>query len=313
MNGAPASTTGAVRGVAAAALAAVLFAAIFYLSGAVDVSAEAMFGARILLTFACYALALLHPAPRRLLREYWDALRRIRGGFLLLPVLCALVGVQLWLFSWAPLHGHALDASLGFLLLPLTIVLGGRIVLGARATRLQWLAVTTAAVAVGVKVALTPQVSWVTFVICTGYPIYFVLRRRFGLDNAAAFGVETALLAPIAVVLVWSGAPLSTSLFEGIALLSVGVAGAAAMAAYLAAARLLSLPVFGLLGYLEPVLLVIVAVLLGERPHGGDLVVYGLLAAALVLLSAEGLLRRSTAEFTPPRDRDHRSATTRSR
>ncbi|MBK0419869.1 hypothetical protein JD276_12580 [Leucobacter sp. CSA1] len=44
MHGAPASTTGAVRGVAAAALAAVLFAAIFYLSGAVDVSADAMFG-----------------------------------------------------------------------------------------------------------------------------------------------------------------------------------------------------------------------------------------------------------------------------
>ncbi|MBK0419870.1 hypothetical protein JD276_12585 [Leucobacter sp. CSA1] len=188
-----------------------------------------------------------------------------------------------------------LDASLGFLLLPLTIVLGGRIVLRASVTRLQWFAVATAAVAVAVKIALTPQVSWVTFVICTGYPVYFVLRRRFGLDNAAAFGVETAVLVPVAAVLVWSGAPLSMSLFEGIALLSVGVAGAAAMAAYLAAVRFLSLPVFGLLGYLEPVLLVVVAMLLGERPHGGDLVAYGLLAAALVTLGAENFRRRPVA------------------
>lgn len=50
-------------------------------------------------------------------------------------MLCVLVGVQLWLFSWAPLHGHALDASLGFLLLPLAIVLGSRTLLRAKISR----------------------------------------------------------------------------------------------------------------------------------------------------------------------------------
>ncbi|WP_054821756.1 hypothetical protein [Arthrobacter sp. JCM 19049] len=43
-----------------------------------------------------------------------------------------MVGVQLWLFVWAPAHGKALDASLGFLLLPITLVLGGRLVFKSR-------------------------------------------------------------------------------------------------------------------------------------------------------------------------------------
>jgi chloramphenicol-sensitive protein RarD len=197
------------------------------------------------------------------------------------------MGVQLWLFSWAPLHGHALDASLGFVILPLTLVLGSRLALGAEVSKGQWVAVGIALVAVTIKVALTPQVSWVTFVIGGGFPVYFVLRRRFGLDGPMAFGLEVATLTPVAVLLILTGtAPDSGT--AALALFVVGVSGAGAMAAYLTAARLLSLPLFGLLGYLEPVGLVVVALILGDRMHSADLIVYVLLALALTVLAAEG-------------------------
>ena len=107
-----------------------------------------------------------------------------------------LFAAQLWLFSWAPQHGHALDAALGFLLMPITLVLGGRVILRDEVTGAQWVAVGIAVVAVMVKIALTPQVSWVTFFICIGYPVYFVTRRRAGLDNPMAFGAEVALITP---------------------------------------------------------------------------------------------------------------------
>lgn len=303
---------GVVRGSAAAVLAAALFAGIFYLSGVVNVSAEVMFGARILITLVCYALALTHPGARRMLRDYWVTLRGLRWGWVLFPALCVLVGVQLWLFSWAPLHGHALDASLGFLLLPLVIVLGSRILLRAEVSRVQWVAVGVAVVAVTVKLALTPEVSWVTVVICTGYPAYFVLRRRFGLDNPAAFGVEVAGIAPVALLLVSWGGPFPEETAARLALLAVGVAGAAAMFAYLAAAQLLSLPVFGMLGYLEPVFLVAVALILGEQLQPGDLLAYGLLATALGILAIDGL-RGSPGANAPSTVQDRLHGTRRSR
>ena len=78
-----------------------------------------------------------------------------------------------------------------------------------------------------------------------------------------------------------SGAELS-------GLLAVGMIGGVAMVLYLAASSLLSMPVFGLLSYAEPVLQVVVAVLLGERMQGADLLVYGILAIALGLLAFEG-------------------------
>lgn len=43
-------------------------------------------------------------------------------------VFTAIVGLQLWLFVWAPVNGYALDVSLGYLLLPISLVLIGRIV-----------------------------------------------------------------------------------------------------------------------------------------------------------------------------------------
>jgi chloramphenicol-sensitive protein RarD len=47
----------------------------------------------------------------------------------------ALLGVQLWLFMWAPLNGRSLDVSVGYFLLPLTMVLTGRLVYGANNSR----------------------------------------------------------------------------------------------------------------------------------------------------------------------------------
>ncbi|WP_349826851.1 EamA family transporter [Brevibacterium litoralis] len=289
--------TTTARGVGAIALAAGLFCLIFYISGVADASGAALFAWRVLLAVACYGLALVHPAVRASLRTAWTYTTRTWWRPLLFLFLSAFIGLQLWLFTWAPIHGHALDVSLGFLLLPISLVLGGRFVLHDEVTRAQWLAVGIAAVAVTLKFALTPQVSWATFVICVGYPVYFLLRRRFGMDGPMAFGLEAAALTPFAVVLVLGGhgSPASTDVLTLLALVTVGLAGAGAMAAFLAASRLLPIPLFGLLVYLEPVGLVVVSLLIGERPHGADLLVYGLLAVALSVLAVEGFRRAGAA------------------
>ncbi|MBU8833669.1 EamA family transporter [Mycolicibacterium goodii] len=277
-----------VRGVAASLGASALFGLIFYISGVVDAPSEVVFGWRILVTFGCYAVLLPHPAARAAFAAYWTALRSARWNLGLLLGLSLLVGLQLWLFVWGPMHGHALSISLGYLLLPLVLVLAGRFVLSAPVTRAQWVAVAIAGVAVAYKISLAPVVSWTTFAVCLGYPLYFVIRRRAGLDGPAAFGVEMAVLGPVAIVLIAMAdtSGVGASGYAGVA--AVAFAGAAGMAAFLAASQLLALPVFGLLGYVEPVLLVGIAVLLGERMQAPDLVVYGMLAVALTILATDG-------------------------
>lgn len=276
------------RGVLVSLLASVMFGAIFFLAGHLSSSAEVVFAWRVLATLVLYIGALWHPATREALRVH---LRRLRTRWwmpLLALFLAAIVGVQLWLFMWAPMHGHGLGVALGYLLLPISLVLCGRFIMRAHVSRMQWCVVALAAIAVTVKLVATPQLSWVTWVICIFYAVYFVLRQRFGLDGPIVFGVELAVLAPVAVAILLMATPGSPSAQELVGLATVGFIGGIAMVLYLAASSLLSMPVFGLLSYAEPVLLVGIALLLGERMQGADAVVYAILAVALALLAVEG-------------------------
>lgn len=280
-----------LRGLISSLLASVLFGAMFFLAGIVDAAAESVFGWRMLVTAACFAIALLWPANRRALADLWAALRRRPWMPLILVGTSALVGVQMWLFAWAPMHGHGLDTSLGYLLLPLMLVLSGRLLFHDRVTRTQWTAVAIAAVAVIVKLVFTASLSWVTVLVCVGYTAYFALRTRFGLATQSAFGGEIALLCIVAVPLILVSRGADTIGEQSLVLL-IGLGGAAAMTAYLAASHLLSMPVFGLLTYVEPVLMFAASLLLGERLTASDAVAYGLLAVALGVLAAGSLPRR---------------------
>lgn len=287
-----------VRGVVSSIVASVLFGMMFFIAGILDASAESIFGWRMLLTAACFLIALATPGGRRAARWVWGRLTSAWWMPLMLIISTILVGVQMWLFSWSPLHGHALDASLGYLLLPIALVLVGRLVFGEQVSRIQWIAVVIAAIAVAIKLLASATLSWVTLTICIGYAAYFGLRKHFKMTAQAVFGAEVAVMLPVATafVLFTDGPSTSTGMA---AVILIGLAGAVAMSAYLAASRLLTMPMFGLLGYVEPVLLFVAALILGETLTGVDAVTYSLLALALTILSVGGFQQRPRQRIYP--------------
>ena len=213
-------------------------------------------------------------------------------------VSAVLLGAQLWVFLWAPLHGRMLEVSLGYFLLPLVMVLVGRFHYHERLDGLQWLAVACAAVGVGHELWVTGAFSWPTLLVALGYPPYFVLRRKINHDSLAMFTVEMALLLPVAVVLVLSSASLT--MISGrlamwcLLLPGLGALSTIALASYLKASRLLPVALFGILGYVEPVLLVLVSItLLGETLSAAQLATYVpiWIAVALTALHSVRLVR----------------------
>src|SRR5690606_24354450 len=108
------------------------------------------------------------------------------------------------------------------------------------------------------------------------------------LDGPIVFGVELAVLSPVAVAILLMAGPGSPMVRELAGLAAVGFFGGIAMVLYLGASSMLTMPVFGLLSYVEPVMLVAVAFVLGERMQGADALVYAILAVALTLLAVEG-------------------------
>lgn len=75
-------------------------------------------------------------------------MRRKPGMGLTLVACAGLLGLQQWLFLWAPLHGRMLEVSLGYFLLPIVMVLVGWIVDRQRIHPMQWAAVALATIGV---------------------------------------------------------------------------------------------------------------------------------------------------------------------
>jgi chloramphenicol-sensitive protein RarD len=204
----------------------------------------------------------------------------------------ALLGVQLWLFMWAPLNGYSLDVSLGYFLLPLTMVLTGRLAYGERLSYLQKVAVVFACLGVVNEVYQVGGFSWATLLVCVGYPAYFVLRKRLAADNLGGLWLDMALTLPVAIWFVQSGAQ-GFGVFEQHPWLSLlipmlGVISASALVVYIIASRLLPFSLFGLLSYVEPVLLLGVALLLGESIKAGEWLTYIPIWMAVLVLVFEG-------------------------
>ena len=79
----------------------------------------------------------------------------------------------------------------------------------------------------------------------------------------------------------------------------LGIVSAVALALYMAASRLLPMGLFGLLSYLEPALLALAALALGESMEPGQWPSYGPIFAAVAVLIADGVLRMRQHARTP--------------
>lgn len=282
------------KGIVASVMASCLFAVMyFYTSLMHPLDGEEIFGWRTLLTLPCLTVFML-------VAKDWHRVPELLGRIRRTPVLLLgmigtswLMGIQLWLFLWAPLHGRSLDVSMGYFLLPLTMVLTGFLVYRERLSRLQKLAVLCAATGVGHELYLHGSFAWETLVVMVGYPIYFVLRRRCRTDHLGGLWCDMCLLLPWAVYFVVQGPSSTQALVDRPALYGLipllGLISASALIAYVLASRLLPFSLFGLLGYIEPVLLVGVALLLGESIGPDQWLTYLPIWAAVLILVLEGV------------------------
>lgn len=253
-----------VRGITLSVSASILFATMSaYTQWLSPLSGLDLFAWRVLWTLpVLLALLLWRGLGAALLDAIGQMLRRPLLGLYFLS-LAAMLGLQAWLFLWGSVNGHALEVSLGYFLLPLTMVVIGRFYYREQLDVWQRIAVVCACIGVLHELWLTRAFSWPSLVVALGYPPYLVLRRHLALNSMVMFALEMLLLTPAAVwvlahsphlAMVMTRPPLLWLLLPVLGLLST-----MALACYLRASSMLPMALFGILGYVEPVLLVIVA------------------------------------------------------
>ena len=224
---------------------------------------------------------------------------RLAGGV----TIGALVLSANWvIYVYAVLTGRTYEAALGYFLNPLVTIALGVLVLRERLRPLQWLAVGIGALAVVVMAVAGGGFPVIAFSLALTFGLYGLIKKKVGasLNALHSLSAETAVLAPIAIGLLWwiGRSGQSTLGNHGVGhtalLVLAGVVTAIPLLLFAAAARRVPLTTIGLLQFLTPVLQLIVGVvLLHEHVSPARWVGFGIVWVALMVLATDMLRNRS--------------------
>ena len=284
-----------ILGVTLAVVSNLLFAMLYFYSNLLQpLTGTQVFIWRMLSMWVALVSFL---AIRGRLGQHLQILSKLRTpkqlAWLLLPT--PIFFSQLWLFMWAPVNGQGVQVAMGYFLFPLMMVLFGFLFLGERLSKLQWLAVGFAMVGIGLEIVRTQSISWATLWVCGTYPIYYIMRRLQGIKAITGMLVDLTLFLPFALGYLLFVAPenltfVASSGMYLVLVASLGIFSVLALRTNVDASQILPVNVFGMMSYLEPVLLFFLAItLLGDSFEQGMLYSYGLIWIGIMFLIAHGV------------------------
>ena len=280
-------------GMALAVLSNILFAVLYlYSHWLAPLSGTQVFLWRMVMRWFGVAGLMLITQNFGNLHQFLTTRSKRQWLYLLLPT--PIIASQLWLFMWAPVNGQAVNTAMGYFLFPLTMVLLGCVVFKEKLSRLQGLAITLAALGVGLQFWLSGSVSWATAWVCLTYPIYYGLRRWQGVPPLLGLFVDLSLIAPVAFgYIVWQQSSLAVvmaSATMGMLLVGLGLISALAMHTNLKASSMLPMNTFGMLSYLEPALMFLLSIVwLHETVTPTMMTSFGLIWAGVVVMMLNAL------------------------
>ncbi|GGD29439.1 permease [Sinisalibacter lacisalsi] len=236
-------------------------------------------------------------------RRAGDILRLLRRprDLALVAFAAVMISTNWFLFIYSIQVGHAVEASLGYYMFPLVAVLMGVVIYREALSRLKWLAVALAAVAVVVLTWGLGVGPWISLGLAFTFGLYGVVKKGLAAGPIASVTAEVLLLAPLAAVwlfgvhkLGWEGlvgrnlgvfgSDLSTSLLLAFS----GVLTGTPLVLFAKASRSLPLGSVGVLQYINPSLqFAVAAIAFGEVVTRWHWIALPLIWTALALYSAE--------------------------
>lgn len=231
-------------------------------------------------------------------RRVPEVVAAARSGrtLLILSVTTLLVSANWLLYIWAVNAGFLLQASLGYYINPLVNVLLGVMFLRERLRRPQAIAVFLALAAVLFRTASLGQFPWIALTLGFSFGVYGLIRKVTIVGSLAGLTIETMLLTPVALAALiqfeHSGA---LGLFHGgtvqdILLLGTGVITAIPLLFFNLGARRINLSTVGLLQYIAPTFMFLMAVLVYGEPFSiAQLLTFTLIWSALAIYSVDSV------------------------
>lgn len=188
-------------------------------------------------------------------------------------VTATLVSLNWMIYVWAIGTGHALDAALGYYINPLFSVLIGFVILKEKLSKLQWVAVALAGLAVVVLTVDAGRVPLVALGLTLSWAAYAYFKKSLPIGPNQGFLLEVLLLTPFALAyLVYSAGTgagnFGKNMSDTLLLMGTGLITAIPLMFYANGAKQLRLSTIGVMQYIAPTMIFLTAVFLFNEPFG---------------------------------------------
>ena len=210
---------------------------------------------------------------------------------MMMALTATLIASNWGIYIYAVGQNLSSQAALGYYFTPLIVVLMGATLLGETMTKLQLVAVAIAAVAVIVRTVIGGEFPLIGLALAFSFAIYGYFRKTVPVGPTQGFLLEVLILLPIALAyvayLAWQGTGhLFITTTDTLWLMGCGPVTAVPLILYAFGAKALRFSTIGLMGYIGPTLIFIVAfTLLGEELDLIQLSTFALVWFALAIYS----------------------------
>lgn len=201
----------------------------------------------------------------------WDEIRQTlanRKRLLLATLAAVLISINWLVFIWAVLNQSVVDASLGYFINPLFSVVLGVLFFREKLSFFQWLAVSIAAIGLLLS-SLESKRIWVSIALALSFALYGVVKKQTKLSAVAGLGLETAILAPVALLYLFQAWLKQTQNYstETIGLLALGgPITTIPLLLFASASKRVPLVAMGMLQYIGPTIQFAIGAFMDHEP-----------------------------------------------
>jgi chloramphenicol-sensitive protein RarD len=243
---------------------------------------------RVLWSLPIAAAALL---LRGRVGEVWQLIQQPRKSGMAL-ITAALVTANWLVYVYAIGSGHTVDAALGYYINPLISVVIAAVVLKEKLRPAQMVAIGLAAIAVAILAWDAGGLPWISLTLATTWGFYALFRKTLPLGPNQGFFLEVLILSGPALLYILylefggQGHLYHTGLADTTLLLGCGVITAVPLMIYANGAKLLKLSTIGIMQYIAPTMIFLIAVFVFHEPFGtARMIAFPLIWAGLFLYS----------------------------
>ncbi len=229
--------------------------------------------------------------------------RMLAMGF----VTAALISINWGIYVWLIQSGQAMEAALGYYIMPVFSVFLGATLLGERLSPRQWGAVALAAAAVLVLTWEGGRLPLGALGLTFSWGFYAYFKRALPIGPNQGFTLEALILTPFALAFLGWGYASGTlygaqaGALDWALLLGCGVITAVPLMLYANGAKGLRLSTIAISSYLIPTLIFLISVFFFAEPfEGARRIAFPMIWGAMALYIWE-VLRQRRAPGLPPR------------